>query len=107
MNLRDLIIRWNNDNPLDKKFREKYNIPFNSPQHRQTNQLDILMEYVEEEVFKEFRKTIETSIEKEKQYQAGQWLQERQLSSEESQDLFDKIDIMKINTENSQIKVET
>ena len=107
MKMRDFIIRWNNDNPLDKKFREKYNIPFNSPQHRSINQLDVLAEFVEDQIYREFQQRAEIEVEREKRHTNGEWLQEQQISAEESQDLFDKINISKINEENSQIKVET
>lgn len=106
MSLRDLIIRWNNDHPLDKTFREKYKIAFNSPQHREINQLDILLEYIEDQVFTEYKADVEHRLNKEKQYQEGKWLEEKQLSNEESQDLFDKIDIFKINSEDSQIQTD-
>lgn len=105
VSLRTLIVRWNNENPLDKKFREKYKIAFNSPQHREINQLDILIEYIEDQVFSEYRQIIENQDIKDKQYKEGRWLEEKQLTSQESQDLFDKIDVFKINSEDSQIQI--
>lgn len=106
VNLKDFVIKWNNENPLDKKFREKYNIAFNSPEHRQTNQLDILFEYVEDKVFEEYKQTIEDRVKKESQYKEGKWIEEKQLTNEESQTLFDRIDISQINSEDSQIQIK-
>ena len=81
--------------------------PFNSPQHRSINQLDVLAEFVEDQIYREFQQRAEIEVEREKRHMNGEWLQEQQISAEESQDLFDKINISKINEENSQIKVET
>lgn len=96
MSLKGFIIRWNNDNPLDKKFRDKYKIAFNSTEHRNSNQLDILFEHLEDQLFIEYDNSIEQRINKEKQYEVGQWLEEVKMSEQEAQDLFDKIDIFKI-----------
>jgi hypothetical protein len=96
MSLKGFIIRWNNDHPLDKKFRDKYKIAFNSIEHRNSNQLDILFEYLEDQLFVEYDSAIEQRINKQKQYEAGQWLEEVKMSEQEAQDLFDKIDIFAI-----------
>lgn len=106
MNLREFIVRWNNENPLDHRFREKYKIPFNSAQHRSTNQLDILLEHIEDQVFEEFKHTVERRTEAKQLYAKGEWIKEVTLSNNEAQDLFDKIDIFKINKEDSQIKIQ-
>lgn len=105
MTLRNLIIRWNNDNPLDKQFREKYNIAFNSPRHREVNQIDVLTEYIESQVFEEFEQNVKERQNKEKLYNQGNWISEVQLSSEESEDLFSNLDISLIN-QNSQLQIE-
>lgn len=41
------IIQWNNIFPLDRQFREKYSIPFNSKQHQKTCQIDIFFDMME------------------------------------------------------------
>lgn len=104
--IRSFMIRWNNENPLDKKFREKYKIPFNSPQHREINQLDILAEFIEDEIFNEFEAKIYRDIEKEENYSKGQWLREQDSPEEVNQNLFDKIDISSFNKNDSQIQVK-
>lgn len=106
MDLRTFMIRWNNENPLDKKFREKYKIPFNSPQHREINQLDILLEFIEDEVFTEFEQRVHREIEREESYSKGQWIKEAEESSERDEDLFDKIDVSLFNSKDSQIQVK-
>ena len=106
MSLRNFIIRWNNDHPLDKRYREKYNIAFNSPQHRAISQLDILLEFIEEQAFKQFEQNYHKKVEKDNQYKQGIWLEEKHLTNEESTDLFDSIDILQFNDESSQLQIE-
>lgn len=45
------LLQWNITFPLDRWFREKYKIPLFSRQHLDTNPLDILAEYIEDEMF--------------------------------------------------------
>ena len=72
------MIRWNNENPFDKMYREKYKIPFNSPQHRELKQ----------------------------KYQKGEWLTEREVPKQDEEELFGKIDIGKFNSQSSQLEIE-
>lgn len=106
MDLRKLMIRWNNDNPLDRKFREKYKIAFNSPQHREINQLDVLAEFIEGEIFSEFEKKVHREIEREEMYAKGEWLKETESNTDVDQDLFDKIDVTLFNSKDSQIQIK-
>lgn len=106
MDLREFIIKWNNDNPLDRMFREKYNIPFNSPQHRELNQIDICLEFIESDIFSSYMKDAKIEIEKEEEYQKGRWLKEREISKVEEENLFAKIDVGKFNSQNSSIEIE-
>lgn len=51
--IRDSVIDWNIRFPIDKWWRKKYNIAFNSKSHRESNFLDQLFEYEEEKLFSE------------------------------------------------------
>lgn len=73
--MRDLVIKWNNMFPLDNWFRRKYNIPFNSKEHRESNQIDILFEYIE---YIEYKKIMKNPIKSKKE--------------EKEDELFDSID---------------
>jgi len=101
--LKAFIVRWNNDHPLDRRFREKYKLSFNSPQHRETNQFDILLEYIESSLIAEYEAEINKAIEKEKLYQKGIWLSEN-VTEEQSIDLFDQLDLSQLN--GSQLQVD-
>ena len=46
-NIREFIIQWNNKFSFDLWWRRKYNIPFNSPNHRKASLIDIRVERVE------------------------------------------------------------
>lgn len=51
--IRDSVVDWNIRFPIDKWWRKKYNISFNSSAHRESNFLDQLFEYEEEKLFNE------------------------------------------------------
>lgn len=105
LGLKDFIVKWNNENPLDRRFREKYNIRFNSSEHRKTNQLNVLIEYLEDRLFNEYEERLEVEQRKDELYNKGVWISEREVSNENTLDLFDKIDISTISKD-SQIQIE-
>jgi len=49
--LENFIYRWNIENPLDRYFRNKYGLRFNSPEHRDSCLIDIAFEYLEDRIF--------------------------------------------------------
>lgn len=102
--LRALMIRWNNDHPLDKGFRDKYKIAFNSSQHRESNQFDILLEYIENSLMQEYEIKIEKEEKNKKLFDKGIWLNEN-VTEEQSEDLFEKLDISAFNN-SSQLQIE-
>lgn len=96
-NLRSFLIEWNNTFVLDKTFRSKNNITFNSPEHRAVCQIDIYLEYLEDFMFEEHAEYRIISIRKEEEYKKGIWLQERSFNNVELNDAYDKIDIDLLN----------
>lgn len=97
------IIQWNNQFPFDHWYRQKYKIPFNSPQHQAINQIDVFFEWREEHVFLKNQEKIKQREDNEKLYKEGKWLKNQiDLEFEEvPDDLFDKIDVMKINQQSA------
>lgn len=71
------IISWNNRFPVDKYWRQKHNIAFNSPAHREISFLDQLFEYYEEKIFEDHYKS------KEYRPNIGDWLNQQQKSKSE------------------------
>lgn len=53
--VKEFILQWNVNYPVDKWWRQKYNIPFNSPDHRIVSFIDISIEYEEEQLFKSIK----------------------------------------------------
>lgn len=51
--VRSYVVNWNTRFPLDRWWRKKYNITFNSPVHRESCFLDQLFEWEEEQLFEE------------------------------------------------------
>lgn len=91
MTLNKLLADWNNQFPLDRSHRKKYNIAFNSPQHREMSQIDIYLEWLENAMFTELTNSIERDLEDQELLKKGMWLRKDELNSEEESDLFDKI----------------
>lgn len=73
--LKDEIIEWNNTFPVDRWWRQKYNVPYNSSKHRECDFFDQLFEYMEEKAFDKFYES--------QQYEQGDWLKEQERSPEE------------------------
>jgi hypothetical protein len=78
--IRKKIIRWNLRFPMDRVWRKKYNVAFNSPAHRESNFLDQLFDIEEDSLFNEYLNN--------KEYipNVGDWLkrQNEDLSIEDS-----------------------
>jgi hypothetical protein len=47
----NFIYKWNVDNPIDRWWREKHGIAFNSPEHRISCFIDQFMEYQEDKIY--------------------------------------------------------
>lgn len=107
MDWRRFIIQWNNENPLDRWYREKHKIGFNTQQHRETNQFDIYLEFLEELAYREYDERMEKELYQEEKLAKGEWLSAGDdiETREFEDDLFSKIDVSKIN-ENSQIQIK-
>lgn len=103
--LKTFMIQWNNDHPLDRRFRDKHHISFNSQKHRSTNQLDLLSEYFETKMINEYEEGLEKQIKQEEEFKKGIWLSERIVTEQDTLDLFDKIDISSIGSD-SQLQIE-
>lgn len=47
------IIEWNSKFPVDRWWRNKHNISYNSKEHREASFIDMLFEFEEEQMFSE------------------------------------------------------
>lgn len=75
--VRDKVIEWNLNFPIDRWWRKKYNVAFNSSKHREISFLDQLFEYEEDKLFNE--------LEDESKYvpNVGDWLDTDDLTNEQ------------------------
>lgn len=75
--LKKKIIEWNNRFPVDRFWRQKHNVPFNSPIHRKSNFIDQLFEFHEDKMFEEHRNKVAYIP------NTGDWLKKQEKSEEE------------------------
>lgn len=86
------MIEWNNKFVLDKQFREKYGIAFNSEAHRNVCQIDVYLEHLENTLYKEHADLLIAENYKKEQYNKGILIEPKKLSEKEELDVYDKID---------------
>lgn len=53
--IKDFILKWNLNYPVDKWWRDKYKIAFNSESHRVVSFVDMAIEYEEDQLFKSIK----------------------------------------------------
>lgn len=102
-NLSDFLIDWNNFFILDRNYRKKYSIAFNSKEHRNLCYIDIYLEFLEDAIFEQHSKEFAENIEKIKQYNSGKWIDFQRITPEITEKLiekFDNIDISSFNFQN-------
>ncbi|MCL2312484.1 MAG: hypothetical protein FWC41_08380 [Firmicutes bacterium] len=49
--MKDIVEQWNIQSPIDRWWREKYKIPFNSPAHRSASFIDMAFELIEDKIY--------------------------------------------------------
>lgn len=91
--MKEQILKWNNDWRYDFWYRQKYKIAFNSLEHREANQLDIVFEYIESNIIKEILNEREEEKKREERFKKDGWISESQSSKEKIIEAFNKIDL--------------
>ena len=92
--IQHFILKWNNDYPIDRYWRKKYKVAFNSEQHRNTSLLDMRIEFEEDRLFEKTKEKEDKMV-----YTAGtnNYLRKRsrfaKVSEQEAQDMYDNLDI--------------
>lgn len=86
--LRQFIIDWNRLYPIDYVWRKKYNVAFNSPEHRSMSFIDMLIDFEEQEM-------IEKSIKKANNEEMD--VNDVEMSVEEIDNEYDNLDLSKFN----------
>lgn len=103
--IKEFILKWNSDYPIDRYWRKKHNVAFNSEVHRQTTLLDMRIEFEEDQLFNRPKEDKSKMV-----YSPGtnNYLKKRakfvKVSEQEAKDIFDSIDITQLNeTEDGEI----
>jgi hypothetical protein len=92
--VRKFVRQWNNKYPIDRWWRERYNVSFGSELHLNQSLLDMRIAFEEEMYFKKM--DIESSS-KAKKYSPGRgdWLSKQpkfnKMTNEDVDDIFDKL----------------
>lgn len=99
--LKKFAERWNYLYPLDKWYRTKYKIPFNSTAHREANFIDMRIEFEEELLFKNHKAKAKRKEDDLLHYQTtGDWLKKPspgKVSDEELDADFEELDWSNFN----------
>ena len=97
---KEFLIEWNSLFPLDRWWRKKNNVTFNSKQHRETSYIDIFYEWLEDSVFDDHFENLGKEEKRKEHYRkTGEWIIEEFSKEKEKEliDLFDNMDISQFN----------
>lgn len=76
--IESFIYKWNLNYPIDRWWREKHKVIFNSPQHRVVSFLDMYIEWLEDKIYKsELEKGVKNYT-----YKPGDWLEDGEKGEE-------------------------
>jgi len=69
------IYEWNTQYPIDRWYRKKYGIKFNSPDHRVLSFIDMYIEWKEDKIF--------NNLFQEKEYIVGDYIEPQKIKEED------------------------
>ncbi len=85
------VINWNLRFPLDRWWRTKHKVAFNSEEHRRTNQIDIMYEFLEEKLYNQAIELDVMNKKKLEEYEKGKWIKDQPVNSKQEEELFNKL----------------
>ncbi len=94
--LRLFLIEFNNVFVLDRWYRKAHNIAFNSPEHRNVCQIDVYLEWLENEIFDGHEQDVIEMHKKMQLYEKGEWMSQSEGFRENEEKLFDDIDVTQL-----------
>ena len=93
--LESFIYKWNTDYPIDRWWREKHKVAFNSPEHRVVSFLDLYIEWKEDEIYnKAMGISLKNSLYRPDE---GDWLTEQEVNIQKETIDFEKLDLSKFD----------
>ena len=94
--LEKFIYNWNIQSPLDRYYRQKYNLRYNSLEHRASCLIDMALEYVEDMLFKYEEQDYKPGT--------GNFLKEQKVelpSDDQMVEMFEKQDLSYLDDKNN------
>lgn len=101
MSVKQILLDWNLRFPYDRRFRKKYNISFNSIEHRNTNQIDVYFDLYEDSLFDRYEKEYLEKVKGEENYKkTGEFLkkeEQQEMTEQQISEVFDNLDLSQFN----------
>jgi hypothetical protein len=94
MNVVEFITAWNATWRSDYWWRKKYNVAFNSEQHRAMDPVDIQIDYMENQLVQQYMDQLEKEEQDKPLIEKGEWMKENEKISA-AQDAWDNMDLSK------------
>lgn len=93
------IVEWNSKHPYDHWWRTKYNIPFNSEQHRSMSLVDIIFQYNEHKLYSAIESTTQDDVNDviKRFINGDKILTKKELQKIDEEDVFVNLDLTKLN----------
>lgn len=91
--IKEFVLRWNATYPVDRWWREKHKVAFNSPAHRVVSFLDMYIEWTEDQLIKDL---VDKDL-KRQSYKQGHWLTPKEIDLQEEIRMFENIDLSKFD----------
>lgn len=89
--LQEFVEKWNRAVPIDKWYRQKYNIPFGSAAHKNVNLADMFFEFYE---FVSIKFKVKEKVEEDPYIRGeGNFMKSVTYSKKDIDTLFDELDI--------------
>ena len=89
---RSFVYKWNTLLPIDKWYRSKYKLKFNSKEHREISFLSMLFEFEEEKAYREIG-NVSKYIPNEGNFLKKRKAEEKKLTMEDVKKEFEQLDL--------------
>lgn len=82
------VLKWNSNFPIDRWWREKHGIAFSSPAHREVSFMDMYFEYIEDSVYMNIeKKRLEEEEKPKKELSKDQLIKEAKKMTDQFKDM--------------------
>lgn len=96
MTIKGFVVRWDKLWHYDLWWRQKHRIAFNSSEHREISQIDVVFEYVEDYLLNQAIDRHKEDERKNERFKKDGWISESEENKERIIDAYNKIDFSKL-----------